>query len=41
MTEHEVPDVQRALVVGDEHFEEQFPLSPLDDFLIHQTSTLR
>ncbi|MFF4596683.1 hypothetical protein ACQPXB_32355 [Amycolatopsis sp. CA-161197] len=25
------------LTVGDEHFAEQFPLSPLDDYLIHQT----
>ena len=25
------------LVVGDGHFAEQFPLSPLDDFMIHQT----
>ena len=23
--------------IGDEHFAEQFPLSPLDDYLIHQT----
>ncbi|MGE0731349.1 MAG: hypothetical protein AB7O92_22690 [Acidimicrobiia bacterium] len=26
-----------GLTVGDEHFAEQFPLSPLDDYLIHQT----
>lgn len=25
------------LTIGDEHFAEQFPLSPLDDFMIHQT----
>lgn len=25
------------LTVGDEHFAEQFPLSPLDDYMIHQT----
>ncbi|MEV4602930.1 hypothetical protein AB0K15_36730 [Amycolatopsis sp. NPDC049253] len=25
------------LTLGDEHFAEQFPLSPLDDYLIHQT----
>ncbi|MCH9805730.1 hypothetical protein K0U73_18245, partial [bacterium] len=25
------------LRVSDEHFDEQFPLSPLDDYMIHQT----
>lgn len=28
---------QPGLTVSDEHFSEQFPLSPLDDFMIHQT----
>ena len=26
-----------SLTVGDEHFAEQFPLSPMDDYMIHQT----
>lgn len=26
-----------GLIVDDKYFAEQFPLSPLDDFLIHQT----
>src|ERR1700759_2750046 len=26
-----------SLTAHDEHFAEQFPLSPLDDFMIHQT----
>lgn len=26
-----------GLTIDDEHFAEQFPLSPLDDFLVHQT----
>lgn len=30
-------DPTPALIVGDVHFAEQFPLSPLDDYLIHQT----
>ena len=30
-------DPTSALIVGDAHFAEQFPLSPLDDYLIHQT----
>lgn len=31
--EEPIPD----LTVSDEHFAEQFPLSPLDDYMIHQT----
>jgi hypothetical protein len=27
----------RSLIVDDAHFAEQFPLSPVDDFMIHQT----
>jgi hypothetical protein len=30
-------DPEQHLTVGDEHFAEQFPLSPLDDYMIHQT----
>jgi hypothetical protein len=30
-------DPTPALMVSDAHFAEQFPLSPLDDYLIHQT----
>jgi hypothetical protein len=30
-------DPTSALIVSDAHFAEQFPLSPLDDYLIHQT----
>jgi hypothetical protein len=34
--EHE-PDLPVDLTTSDEHFAEQFPLSPLDDYLVHQT----
>ncbi len=30
-------DPTPALMIADRHFDEQFPLSPLDDYLIHQT----
>ncbi len=31
------PELPDPLLIADEHFAEQFPLSPLDDFMIHQT----
>lgn len=39
MTERPDPDAGEpiGLTVDDEHFAEQFPLSPLDDYMIHQT----
>jgi hypothetical protein len=30
-------DPTTALIISDPHFAEQFPLSPLDDYMIHQT----
>lgn len=32
-----MPPSDPGLTIDDEHFAEQFPLSPLDDFLVHQT----
>lgn len=37
MPEHDLPGEPSDLTVSDEYFDEQFPLSPLDDYLIHQT----
>ncbi len=31
------PDPQPSLVMSDSYFEEQFPLAPIDDYMIHQT----
>ena len=32
-----VKDPKPGLVIGDSHFDEQFPLAPIDDYMIHQT----
>lgn len=34
---HRPEGTPASLRLGDEHFAEQFPLSPLDDYMIHQT----
>ena len=32
-----VKDPKPGLLIGDSHFDEQFPLAPIDDYMIHQT----
>ena len=32
-----VDDLKPNLMISDEHFDEQFPLAPIDDYMIHQT----
>jgi hypothetical protein len=32
-----VKDPKPGLVISDRHFDEQFPLAPIDDYMIHQT----
>src|SRR5260370_8372459 len=32
-----VKDPKPGLVISDRHFDEQFPLVPIDDYMIHQT----
>ena len=32
-----VKDPKPGLVISDSHFDEQFPLAPIDDYMIHQT----
>jgi hypothetical protein len=32
-----VKDSKRGLVISDSNFDEQFPLAPIDDYMIHQT----
>lgn len=37
MNDNDAPGGPPGLTIDDAHFEEQFPLSPLDDYMIHQT----
>ncbi|HLK84976.1 MAG TPA: hypothetical protein VKT27_00590 [Candidatus Binataceae bacterium] len=32
-----IDDLKPTLTISDEHFDEQFPLAPIDDYMIHQT----